>query len=225
MTTPLLILGAGGNSFSIMDAVEETNRLAGKPVWTIAGFLDDLLWQEGKSVGGYAILGPITRAPEFPDCRLINGISSVESFRKRSDVVARTRAESGRFATVVHPRAVVSPRAAVGQGCAILAGSVVGPGAILDDHVLVMEGSTIDHFSRLGRHATLSAGVTVLGSVEIGESAFIGGGSSIAPYMRIGAGALVGMGSAVISDVEPGSVVAGVPARELRSSAYRLSAD
>lgn len=223
MTAQLLILGAGGNSFSIVDAVESLNGRATEPAFRILGFLDDLPGNRNSLVAGYPVLGPIELAAEYPDCLFVNGISSVDSFRKRKEIVARTGAAPSRFATIIHPSAVVSPRAAVGKGCVILAGSVVGPGAILEDHVLVLEGSTIDHFSNLKPYVTLSAGVVVLGSVHIGEGAFVGGGSSIAPFVKIGAGALVGMGSAVIRDVGAGTVVAGNPARELRGSRYRAS--
>lgn len=220
MSRDLLILGAGGNSLGIVDAIEADLAARGKSDWKIAGFLDDLDENRGKRVLGYPVLGTIADAQRFPDCLLVNGISSVASFRKREAIAARCAAP-GRFATVVHPRAAISPRAKLGQGCVVLANSVICPEAVLEEHVLILQGSTVNHHTRVGAHATLSAGVTLLGYVEIGRSAFVGGGSSVAPYVKVGAGALVGMGSVVIRDVEPGSVVAGNPARALKNSQYR----
>ena len=42
MTTDLLILGAGGNSLAIIDAIEADRQAGGKAAYRIAGFLDDL---------------------------------------------------------------------------------------------------------------------------------------------------------------------------------------
>ena len=219
MSTELLILGAGGNSLGIVDAIEAAN-LAGDPVRRIVGFLDDLPENRGTECMGYPVLGTIADAPKFPNCLLVNGISSVASFRKRAEIVARTGAGPEKFANVIHPAAVVSPRAQLGTGCVVLANSVICPFASLGDHVLILQGSTVNHHTRVGRCATLSAGVTLLGYVEVQDGAFVGGGVSVAPYVKIGAEALVGMGAVVVRNVEPGCVVAGNPARALKGSRY-----
>ncbi|MEX0338915.1 MAG: DapH/DapD/GlmU-related protein [Arenibacterium sp.] len=51
----------------------------------------------------------------------------------------------------------------------------------------------------------------------VGENCFIGGRSLIMPGVTIGDGSVVGAGSVVTKDVPPGSVVAGNPARVLKS--------
>lgn len=218
MRKKLLILGAGGNSVGIVDAIEAAAPHSG---FTIAGFLDDLTENRGRTILGYPVLARVDEAGRFGDCMLVNGISSVDSFRKREGIIARAGVSPERFATVIHPGAVVSVRAQVGRGCVVLANSVICPEAVLEDHVLILQGSTVNHHTRVGAHATLSAGVTLLGYVDIGRSGFIGGGSSVAPYVKIGERALVGMGSVVLRDVLPGRVAAGNPARELVNSKYR----
>ena len=75
-----------------------------------------------------------------------------------------------------------------------------------------------NHDAVIEAHTAVSAGVTILGHVRIGQGAYIGGGVSIAPHVKIGAGALLGMGAVVIRDVAPGLVVAGNPAREIKST-------
>ena len=52
---------------------------------------------------------------------------------------------------------------------------------------------------------------------RIGENCFVGGRSLIMPGVTVGDGCVVGAGSIVTKDVPPGSVVAGNPARILRS--------
>jgi acetyltransferase-like isoleucine patch superfamily enzyme len=53
--------------------------------------------------------------------------------------------------------------------------------------------------------------------VHIGNRVWIGAGAIICAGVSIGDGAVVAAGSVVLSDVEPGSLVGGAPARELRS--------
>src|SRR5262249_48735618 len=55
----------------------------------------------------------------------------------------------------------------------------------------------------------------VVGPIEIGEDADIGAEAMILPGGEIGAGAAVGAGSVVTKDVEPWTIVAGNPAREI----------
>lgn len=58
---------------------------------------------------------------------------------------------------------------------------------------------------------------------RIGENCFIGGNSLILPGVTIGDSCIVGAGSVVTRSVPPGSVVAGNPARVLRSGLRLLS--
>ena len=52
--------------------------------------------------------------------------------------------------------------------------------------------------------------------VRVGKWADIGANATILPGVSIGKGAIVGAGAVVVADVEPFSVVVGVPAKFLR---------
>ncbi|MEI7781839.1 MAG: NeuD/PglB/VioB family sugar acetyltransferase [Planctomycetota bacterium] len=222
----IVVLGAGGNSLAIVDAIEAINAKTTAsnelPRYRVFGFLDDLRENRDRSVLGYPVLGTIADASKFPECRFINGISSVESFRKIPEIIGRCGIALDRFETIIHPSATISAHATIGRGTCIMAGSVVCPEARLGNHVIVLQNTTMNHHARVSDHCTLSAGITVLGYVDIGNNAFIGGGSSIAPFVKVGAGALIGMGSNVIRDVSPGSVIAGNPAKPIPASRHAV---
>jgi acetyltransferase-like isoleucine patch superfamily enzyme len=55
--------------------------------------------------------------------------------------------------------------------------------------------------------------------VTIDDDAYVGAGATLLPGVRIGTGAVVAAGAVVTHDVEPRTIVAGVPARRLHASA------
>lgn len=213
---PLIILGAGGNSLSILDAVDEINRRSTRPVYDLRGFLDDVAGNQDKTVLGRPVLGRIDQARDFADCRFINGIASVASYLRKPEVNERSQIPQDKFETIIHPTATVSPNSKVGIGTAIMANSVICAEATIGAHVIILQNTVVNHHSTVGDFATLSSGITVLGFVQIGRNAFIGGAAAIRPYIQIGEGALVGMASVVVKDVAPRSIVAGSPARPLK---------
>jgi maltose O-acetyltransferase len=113
------------------------------------------------------------------------------------------------------------------------------PGLSLGDDVFVGDECLLDVAESvvLERQVTLAERVLVLthtnvgypdhplqahlparaASVTIREASFVGAGATILPGLTIGPGAVVGAGSVVTDDVPPWTVVAGVPARPLRS--------
>jgi acetyltransferase-like isoleucine patch superfamily enzyme len=54
-----------------------------------------------------------------------------------------------------------------------------------------------------------------VGKVDIRDNVFIGEQAMVMPDVRIGPDAIVAAGSVVTRDVEPGTIVAGVPARQI----------
>jgi maltose O-acetyltransferase len=59
--------------------------------------------------------------------------------------------------------------------------------------------------------------------VEIGRSVFIGARAIVLKGVTIGDGAVIGAGAVVTRDVEPGSIVAGNPARAVSKSSSPTS--
>lgn len=83
-------------------------------------------------------------------------------------------------------------------------------------------GVVIHKATRMGRHCLISQQVTIggrsglEGAPVIGDYVRIGAGAKILGNVRIGDFAVIGANAVVLKDVPPATVVAGVPARELR---------
>ena len=94
-------------------------------------------------------------------------------------------------------------------------GITIGEGVHIGCRVVI---ATTDH------KYTESLETIVLKPVQIGKKAWIGANASILPGVSIGEGAIVGAGAVVTADVEPYSIVAGVPARKIKMREMETSA-
>jgi len=70
--------------------------------------------------------------------------------------------------------------------------------------------------SRLQHHPYVRERLMVTKEVVLEDDCWIGAGVTILPGVRIGEGAIVAAGSVVTQDVPPHTLVAGVPAKEIR---------
>lgn len=152
---------------------------------------------------------------EHPDVPLVI-VPDAPQARER---LARHFSQEGfSFATLVHPRALLSPSCAIGSGSTVQSGVTVSTQARTGEFVRLNTGATVMHDVEIGDFATVAPRATLLGGVSVGARAYIGAGSVVLPGVEIGRGAVVGAGAVVTRPVEAGRVVAGNPAREMKPS-------
>jgi maltose O-acetyltransferase len=77
--------------------------------------------------------------------------------------------------------------------------------------------SSYPNYSRLNNHPELQRNMTRLGPIRVEDDAWIGAGAIILPDVTIGQCAIIGAGAVVTRNVPAYSVVAGVPARLIRT--------
>lgn len=117
---------------------------------------------------------------------------------------------------VIHPSAIISPRAKIGNGVLIEAGCMVTPQPVVGDNVVLNCGSQVNHDNVVEDHVYIASGVVLSGTVRIGENALLDDGVVVAVGRKVGANSIVGAGSVVTRDV-PNKVIAyGVPCRVVR---------
>jgi sugar O-acyltransferase (sialic acid O-acetyltransferase NeuD family) len=211
---PLLIVGAGG--FGRETAEGDRAAEEERPRWDLLGFLDDDPMLQGQEVEGIPVVGPLSAVERLADAMLVVSVGHPGNYYARQRIVRRLALDPSRYATIVHPAAVVPPSAELGRGTVLLATVVATTGVRIGAHVAVMPGVVLTYDDSVADYATLGAGVRLAGGVRIREGAYVGAGALVREHRTVGAWALVGMGAVVTDDVPAREVWAGVPARFLR---------
>ena len=120
----------------------------------------------------------------------------------------------GKYLTAIHPSAIVSPRALIGEGSVVAHGAVIQSCTNLGKHCIINTRASVDHDCEIGDFVHVAPHATVLGGVKIGEGSWIGAGAVVKQYITIGKNCMIGAGAVVLRDVPDGATIVGVPGRE-----------
>lgn len=163
-----------------------------------------------RAGGGLLVEGPM---------RLSQGLEHVEVGRNvyiGANVQLTTWETGGRYRPII----TIGDNAMIGDDCHITAVNSVsiGRNVLFGKKVLVTDNA---HGAPGAGDADIHPNLRPLhskGPVTIGDNAWIGEKASIMPGVAIGPGAVVGANSVVTRDVPPGAVVAGVPAKLIKTT-------
>jgi acetyltransferase EpsM len=203
----LLIVGTGAQAKYTLDCC----ALRGVHVTGLVRLPTD---RPVEAVGGARVLGELAdverlyREHDAPDLLIACSRPAV-----KEEVATRLRPLAPRYISLVHPSAVVSESAVLGQGVIVNATAVIQPFARIGDHVMIHAGVIVEHDCHVDDFANLAPRVALAGHVTVGRRAVLYTGAVVIPTVRIGEDAIVGAGSVVLSDLPARVTAVGVPAR------------
>ena len=145
----VVIVGSGAHGRIVAETIGLLEGLK------IAAFGDDDPAKANRRVGGWQV---------HQDWRAIKADAyvvaiGINTARKR---VFTELCESGKeLATIVHPRAFVSPEATIEAGTVVLANSVISLGARIGRNVIINVGGVVDHDAEVMDHAHVGQNATI----------------------------------------------------------------
>jgi sugar O-acyltransferase (sialic acid O-acetyltransferase NeuD family) len=199
----LVVIGGGGHGLVVGEA-------AALAAIGVAGVMDDRADPPAACRGDHSMpwLGPI-RPEQRP---WILGIGDVLA---RRVILGRLASLLSRAASVIHPRAIVSPSAMIGRGVFVGPGAIIHSRARVGDHAIINSGAIVEHDCDIGENSHIAPGTVLGGAARVGKDSLVGLGSSVLPGIWIGDRCVVGAGALVLHNIPDGAVVVGLPARSI----------
>lgn len=117
------------------------------------------------------------------------------------------------FTTAIHPSAIVSPTAQIGEGTVVMAGAIINADAVIGKHCIINTGATIDHDCKIADYCHIAPGVNISGATHVGKGTWVGTGASVIQCIKIGEDCMIGAGSVVIEDIPDRVTAFGNPCK------------
>ena len=180
-------------------------------IYRIKGFLDDKADAlEGLRGDFPPILGPVeTYVPEANDV-FVCALGDCRYRRKYAEMILE---KGGIFTTLIHPGAMVSPFARIGQGVIICNWCSISNNVDIGDFTVVHAFNIMGHDAKIGAYNTLEAYCFFGGYSQTGVQTTFHVRSSIIPHKRVGSHCSVGVGSVVMRNYGDNVNLFGNPAK------------
>jgi sugar O-acyltransferase (sialic acid O-acetyltransferase NeuD family) len=202
-----VIVGAGGQARVVCDILGYDRNIE------VVGFTDNEIRDPDELIFGRPMLGRHEDIEAIvAEHGIVSAVVAIGDNALRAHRYERLRGLGLKLLNAIHPSAVISPTASIGEG------NVVGPGAFVNtlarigDDCIINTGAIVEHEVTVGSHVHLAPGVIVAGRVSIGDRTFVGAGSVVREYVSVGERVVVGAGSVVLSELASGVMAAGAPA-------------
>ncbi len=176
--------------------------------------------------------------PAAPGCKLVFGDWKVleKILRENAERIADLEIENDRRNSAIpmldlkdipariEPGAVIREQVHIGKNAVIMMGAVINIGAVIGEGTMIDMGAILGGRATVGKNCHIGAGAVLAGVIEpasatpvvIEDDVLVGANAVVIEGCRVGKGAVVAAGAVVVSDVAPGTVVAGCPARDIK---------
>ncbi len=200
MENSITLYGASGHGKVIIDIL----NVAGVKIKSV---IDDNPKSE-------FILGiSITKTSEFDMSSLGKTIISIGNNKVRKKL---SKSLDANFIKAIHPSAIISLNATIGEGTAVMAGVAINPDATIGKHCIINTNATIEHDTKIADFVHICPGVSLAGNVTIGEGTQVGIGATIIQGISIGKWVTIGAGAVIINDIPDYARVVGNPGKIIK---------
>lgn len=117
------------------------------------------------------------------------------------------------FSKAIHPSAIVSSSAQIGDGTVVMDGAVIEAEAVIGRHNIIKTCASVNQECCIGDFVDISPNATLCGNVSVGEGTWVGAGATVIPGIKIGRWCIIGAGAIVIKDIPDGATAVGNPCK------------
>ena len=215
MSTPIVVIGAGGFRREVIDVIEAVNADAGEPTWELVGVIDDSITAENLDRLNRRSITHLGSAEDFlsgadRDIHFAVGIGAPSTRRRIAEIFD---AAGHRGAVLVHPSATLGSVVELGDGTVACAGVRITTNVTIGRHVHINLNATIGHDTVIGDYVSLNPLASISGDCNIENEVLVGVGGILLNGLRVGEGSIIGGAACAVRDVEAGTTVVGIPAR------------
>jgi 2,3,4,5-tetrahydropyridine-2,6-dicarboxylate N-acetyltransferase len=133
-------------------------------------------------------------------------------------------ADLTKYKARIEPGAIIRDLVEIGDNCVIMMGSIINIGAVIGEKTMIDMNVVVGGRVIVGKNCHIGAGAILAGVIEppsadpviIEDDVLVGANAVILEGVKVGKGAVIAAGSVVVKDVEPLSVMAGVPAKMIK---------
>ena len=165
--------------------------------------------------GDWKDVAPVLQANEFEHIEIENNCrNSAIPMLDMKDIPAR-----------IEPGAIIREQVQIGKNAVIMMGAVLNIGAVVGDSTMIDMGAILGGRATVGKNCHIGAGAVLAGVIEpasatpviVEDNVLVGANAVVIEGCRIGENAVVAAGAVVVEDVAPNTVVAGCPARVIKT--------
>ncbi|REL31560.1 acetyltransferase [Thalassotalea euphylliae] len=204
--TKLMIIGAGGHGKVVADCAEAMNQYD-EIVFADAIYPSETINSHWPTVTSDKDWSKYLEHYEF--------IVAIGNSDTRLAITQNITNTGGRLATLIHPRAVVSPYSTIGKGSVVFANAVIGIDSLIGAACIINHNATVDHDCQLGDACHIAPGANISGEATLGNKVWAGVGCSVIQCCQLVDNVYLGAGTVVIKDIEQAGTYVGNPARKL----------
>lgn len=125
----------------------------------------------------------------------------------------------------IEPGAIIRQQVQIGKNAVIMMGAILNIGAVVGEGTMIDMGAVLGGRATVGKNCHIGAGAVLAGVIEpasatpvvIEDNVMVGANAVILEGCRVGHDAVVAAGAVVVSDVPANAVVAGCPARIVKT--------
>lgn len=205
----ICIFGTGGFGRESLCCLIDILNLEKKNISDYALFMIDDEYYTKEQVMGINII-PVSKFNPNTHTAFI----AVGDPNERMKIVAKLPKET-KYATLIHPSAVLSDWVYLSEGTIITAGTILTCNINIGKHAHFNLHSTIGHDCNIGNFFTTAPAVNISGKCNFGNNVYIGTNASIKNGITICDNVIIGMGSVVVKDISTPGIYIGNPTRNI----------